>query len=219
MTDTAEVEPPDAVRRHLEHWIGAWPPGLPVRVVASARTAEPGWDGTPRHATGVVDPSGRAVVGVAPEVATRLERTEITDVESLRAAMPTAMQRRGVLGLGALRWATDVPGSDDLPDIGVWLPATAADDPDDPRVDTWLAPFGGEVLVALDDDGVYLGGVGLKRHDHLGHEISVVAAERARGRGLARRLVAQAARRVQADGLAVTYLHAHDNVASAHVAR
>ena len=71
----------------------------------------------------------------------------------------------------------------------------------------WLRPFGGQVLVALDDDGRCLAGVGLKRHDDTGREIAVVTEERARGTGLARRLVAQAARAVLAEGRAVTYLH------------
>ena len=81
-----------------------------------------------------------------------------------------------------------MPGADVLPDVGEWLPA------DDPRVPAWLKPFGGDVLVVLDDD-VYVAGVGLKRHDEHGQEISVGTEEAARGRGLARRLVAQAARR------------------------
>lgn len=187
-------------------------------MVPSPNAEAPGWDGTPRRATGAVDPDGHAVIGVAPSVADALAHP-LETVDDLRAAMPAAIGRSGVLGLGALRWAVDVPGPDELPDVGVWLPAALADDPDDARVDSWLAPFGGDVLVALDDDGRYLGGVGLKRHDNLGREIAVVTAEAAQGRGIARRLVAQAARRVLAEGMAVTYLHAHDNVASAHVAR
>ena len=117
-----------------------------------------------------------------------------------------------------LRWAQQVPGPDVLPDAGVWLPAELADE-GDPRVPPWLRPFGGQVLVALDDDGRYLAGVGLKRHDDTGREIAVVTEERARGTGLARRLVAQAARAVLAEGRAVVYLHAPDNEASARVAR
>lgn len=187
-------------------------------MVSTEATARPGWDGRPRRATGAVDPDGRAVIGVEAAVAAALP-SPIEDVADLRSAMPGALGRRGVLGLGVLRWATAVPDSDHLPDVGVWLPAELAEDPDDPRVDAWLAPFGGEVLVALDDDGRYLGGVGLKRHDDLGRELAVVTAEAARGRGIARRLVAQAARRVLADGFAATYLHAHDNEASARVAR
>ena len=42
--------------------------------------------------------------------------------------------------------------------------------------------------------------------------------ERARGRGLARRLVAQATRAVLSQGAVVTYIHAVDNHASSKVA-
>jgi GNAT superfamily N-acetyltransferase len=109
---------------------------------------------------------------------------------------------------GVFRWgARPTPG----PDEGVWLPVI------DPRVPPWLHPFGGEVLVAL-DGGHYVAGVGIKRHDRYGHELAVVTHERARGRGLARRLVAQAARRVIADGAVPTYLHDPRNTASARVA-
>ena len=166
------------VRRHLERWIGGWPPELPVNVVPNPDVSRPGWDGRPRRATGAVDPDGRAVIGVDPAVAAALPPS-IDGVEMLRRAMPGAIGRAGVLGLGVLRWAHDVPDTDELADIGVWLPAELANDHDDPRVDEWLAPFGGDVLVALDDDGHYLGGVGLKRHDDLGRELSVVTAEAA----------------------------------------
>lgn len=81
----------------------------------------------------------------------------------------------------------------------------------------WLHPFGSDVLVALDDDA-YVAGVGLKRHDDHARELAVVTSEQARGRGLARRLVAQAARRVIDEGRVPTYLHGLDNEASARVA-
>ena len=64
----------------------------------------------------------------------------------------------------------------------------------------------------------YLAGVGLKRHDARVHEIAVGTAEAARGRGLARRLVAQAARSLLARGIVPTYLHDPANLASARVA-
>nr|WP_246277875.1 GNAT family N-acetyltransferase [Phytohabitans rumicis] len=83
----------------------------------------------------------------------------------------------------------------------------------------WLRPFGGEVLIAREPStGAYLAGVGIKRHDGHGNELSVGTEERARGQGLARRLVAQAARRVLDEGAVPTYLHSFDNVASARVA-
>ncbi|NUS09723.1 MAG: GNAT family N-acetyltransferase, partial [Nonomuraea sp.] len=56
-------------------------------------------------------------------------------------------------------------------------------------------------------------------HDRFGRELSVVTAPEARGRGLARRLVAQAARRVLDEGAVPTYMHAVGNIASAAVAK
>lgn len=209
-----ELTPPVA---HLSSWLGGWPPASPVRVVSDPTPDAPGWDSGRRGVAGVADPSGRAVVRVPPDVAGRLG-TDLPDVDALLAALPDAVGRPGTAGAGVLRWAQDVPGAGVLPDAGVWLPAELAD-VGDVRVPAWLRPFGGDVLVALDDDGVYLAGVGLKRHDDLGREIAVVTDSRARGRGLARRLVAQAARTVQAQGLEVLYLHAADNEASARVAR
>ena len=208
---------PDPPVAHLTSWLGGWPPSLPVRVVVDPTPTDPGWDGEPRRIVGVADPDGRALLRVPPEVAAALP-PDAPDVDALLAALPGAVGRPGVAGAGVLRWAEDVPGPDVLPDAGVWLPADLADT-GDPRVPGWLRPFGGDVLVALDDDGRYLAGVGLKRHDPLGREVAVVTAEQARGRGLARRLVAQAARAVLAQGLAVVYLHAPDNEASARVAR
>ena len=74
------------------------------------------------------------------------------------------------------------------------------------------------MLVVRDADGDYLAGAGVKRHDAYGHELAVGTVPAARGRGLARRLVAQAARRVLDEGAVPTYLHERDNLASARVA-
>jgi len=86
--------------------------------------------------------------------------------------------------------------------VGIWLPVT------DPLVPPWLRPFGSEALVVLDTDGAadgrYLAGVGLKRHDAHVHEIAVGTDDTARGRGLARHLVAQAARSLLARGIVPT---------------
>lgn len=209
------MQPPPT--EHLSRWLAGWPPSRPVRVVADPLDGLPGWDGGARGIVGVVDADGGCVVRVPPVVADRLP-ADLPGVEALVEALPAAVRRPGTAGTGVLRWAQDVPDESAVPDAGVWLPATLADEVD-PRVPAWLRPFGHDVLVALDEHGHHLAGVGLKRHDEDVREIAVVTDERARGRGLARRLVAQAARAVQAEGHALLYLHAPDNLASAAVAR
>ena len=226
--DAAEV--PDGLRAHWRTWLGATddelavlgstPPQGPPRVVVvgSAGRTTPGWDGEVHAVTGVVDAHGSAVVSLPPdhvEWARDLVATG-ADVARLRAALPTRMRLPDhVAYQGVCRWSArpaDVPGAEVLPEAGRWVPVH------DPRVPDWLRPFGGDALVALDDDDRYLAGVGLKRHDRHGHEIAVGTDERARGRGLARRLVAQAARSLHADGIVPTYLHDPANTASARVA-
>lgn len=199
---------PAVLVRHLELWVGGWPPARPVRVVANPRRALPAWDGAVAPVAGVVTDTGDAVLGLAPDDADTVVREPLDDLDALLAALPRLIGREGVAGRGVFRWSTD-PAP--LPDAGIWVPV------DDPRVPQWLHPFGGEVLLALDGD-TYLAGVGVKRHDGFGRELSVGAEPHARGRGLARRLVAQAARRVLAEGAVPTYLHDPDNVASARAA-
>ncbi len=197
---------------HLRSWVGAWPPpssGADVRVVASPAAAAPGWDGVVHPARGVVRDDGRGVLGLPPGAASAVRGGDLHTVVS---AVPAALGLAGSVYVGSFRWTTTPATRTELPDAGTWLAV------DDPRVPPWLQPFGGNVLVALVDD-VYVAGVGLKRHDEHGRELSVVTTEQARGRGLGRRLVAQAARRVLDEGRVPTYLHAPDNHASARVAQ
>jgi GNAT superfamily N-acetyltransferase len=157
---------------------------------------------------GVASPDG-AVVSVPPEAAAALgDVSVVAGLGDVAARLGGALGRSGRLTEGMFRWCERPT---DLPDAGVWIPI------DDPRVPEWLRPFNGDVLVALEDDR-YLAGVGIKRHDAFGHELAVGTDEAARGRGLARRLVAQAARAVIAAGAVPTYLHDFDNVASGKVA-
>ncbi len=193
---------------HLRTWLGAWPgpaPGLTV-VGSPARTA-PGWDGHVHAVVGVSDDGGRGVLSVPPEREAAVRSALAAGTEGVPAAAGVA---GGSFFTGVFRWS-DAPA--DLPDAGEWV---AADDPDVPA---WLRPFGGKVLVALDPrTGEHLSGVGIKRHDAYGHELAVVTVPAAEGRGIGRRLVAQAARQVLASGAVPTYLHAPDNHASAHLA-
>jgi GNAT superfamily N-acetyltransferase len=109
----------------------------------------------------------------------------------------------------AFRW-TARPA--ELPDAGEWVR------PDDPRVPEWLRPFNGDVLIAWGEDGRYAAGVGRKAHNEFAQEIAVGTEPQHRGKGLAPRLVAQAARQILEEGALPLYLHALSNDASARVA-
>lgn len=193
---------------HLSAWLGGWPPRTAVDVIGAAVRTQPGWDGKVRPVLGVRSPDA-GVLAVPPESA--------ATVAGLASGGWAALAEKTAAAVGlpdhrwyeaVLRWST-APAL--LPDAGHWVSATANGVPE------WLRPFGGRVLVA-EEDGVHLAGVGLKHHDAVGRELAVVTTPEARGRGLARRLVAQAARQVLADGGMPTYLHDTSNVASARVA-
>jgi GNAT superfamily N-acetyltransferase len=205
---------------HLRHWLGHWPaPPGEVVVVGSPLRVGPGWDGRTRPFVGVASPEG-VVLSVPPgsEPAVRglgLTRDRLLSVTDERQgglgdSLARAVgQGRGRLGRGCFRWSVRPT---ELEDAGDWVSTS------DPRVPAWLLPFNGEVLIAWDDEGCYGAGVGRKQHDRWGHELAVVTEEALRGRGIALRLVAQAARRVLAEGAVPTYLHDFDNAASARVA-
>jgi GNAT superfamily N-acetyltransferase len=210
------TEPPDRLTEHLRSWLGAWPPfGNGITIVGSTKRTHPGWDGRIHDLIGVATPAS-AVISVPPHAVAPLANVVrghslADDLAALRGtrALAEAMGRDGRLSLGFFRWMHDLP---DTPDTGEWVPT------DDQRVPEWLKPFNGDVLIAWDDDGNYGAGVGRKQHDEFGHEISVGTEPALRGRGIARRLVTTAARRIAADGAIATYLHAPDNHASAKVA-
>lgn len=210
------------LERHLADWLGAWPPTGGLTVVGSPHRTNPGWDGHVYPVAGVETPHG-TVLSVPPELVETV-RAVGEDLATVGPALPAIVGLPdGRFGRGVFRWCQELVEDVDpdpdarglhLPPPGhtVWLP------PDDERVPPWLAVFNGEVLVHLDEDGRYGAGVGRKRHDSWGQELSVATEEHLRGRGLARRLVAQAARRVADEGAVATYLHAVTNTASARVA-
>jgi GNAT superfamily N-acetyltransferase len=200
--------------------LGALPSPHRVKLVPSARRTAAGWDGHVHPFVGVAagEPFGNAVL---LSVARRRFQAVHTVVAALNDAGSSVGRTRlqqlpSVLGVperrygeAALRWSSDPR---DSPDVGHWYAA------DEPFLPPWLRPFGGPALVACDARGRCLAGVGIKRHDRLGHELAVHTAAEARGRGLARSLVTQAARRVIAEGAMPLYLHNDDNHASARVA-
>jgi len=203
----------DRLLAHLRSWVGEWPPPSPgVHVVGDPARLEPTWDGMIRPMQGVSNGVG-TMLAVPPESA-----------EAVTRAVDDGLDRDGlgdelgeILGVGPAAFGagvfrTSASIDPNLSDLGVWF------DEYDEQLPDWLAPFNGRRLVSFDDDGTVLGSVGIKVHDPFGQEISVVTEEAARGTGIARRLVATAARRILADGAVPTYLHAPDNVASAKVA-
>jgi GNAT superfamily N-acetyltransferase len=199
------------LERHLADWLGAWPPTGGITIVGSPHRTNPAWDGHVYPVAGVETPGG-TVLSVPPDVVDKV-RAAGEDLATIGAALG------GIVGLpdarfgrGVFRWCQTLRDDIEPDPDAVWLP------PDDERVPPWLAVFNGDVLVHLDEDGRYGAGVGRKRHDDLGQELSVATEEHLRGRGLARRLVAQAARRVADEGAVATYLHAVSNTASARVA-
>lgn len=216
----------DALATHLAAWAGAWrADAATLQVVGTATRDRPGWDGQVRRLVGATRPDGAGTVAVAPDLATPVAAAlgpdamfdDVLDRATARAVGEVVAGEGAVLGAGVLRWLTSARGVHEVDErddgyTTVWLDHT------DPRVPAWLHPFGGRALLALDADGAYAAGVGVKRHDRSGHELSVVTDEAHRGRGLARRLVAEAARHELALAPVVTYLHARDNVASARVA-
>jgi GNAT superfamily N-acetyltransferase len=202
---------PDGLVAHLRAWLGAWPPEEPVHIVGWHRREEPGWDGGVYPVAGVGD-GGAVVLSVPPAAAEAVKAAgrRAASIEALAARLPALVGRPGDhFGQGRFRWSTR---PSPLPDAGEWV------EPSDPRLPDWMAPFNGPVLVVFDAQGRYAAGVGRKRHDDHGQELAVATDSAHRGRGLARRLVAQAARRVLDEGGVPTYLHAADNLASARVA-
>lgn len=207
---TLLVSVADRLENHLRSWLGQWPPEpARVMVVGSPSRERPGWDGRVQRFVGVEREDGSAVLS-GPRHAEAAVAALGQDVERIGPGLADALGvKGGRLGRGCFRWS-EAPA--DWGDVGEWVAR------DDPRVPRWLAPFNGDVLVAWDSHGRYGAGVGRKRHDEWGQELAVVTEERLRGRGLGRALVAQAARRVLAEGAVPTYFHAPENLASARVA-
>jgi GNAT superfamily N-acetyltransferase len=209
----SELTPSERLTLHLQSWAGEWPPpSAGVHVVGDPARLEPTWDGAVRPLQGVGDGVG-TVIAVPPEAV-----ADVAEAIGDDLAQPGLGDELGrILEVGPAAFGAGVFRTTDhvdptIADIGVWFEHQTDDLPE------WLAPFNGPRLVVFDDDGRPIAGVGIKVHDRYGQELSVVTDEAARGRGLAQRLVATAARRIVADGAVPTYLHAPDNAASARVA-
>jgi len=208
---------PAAVERHLEAWLGAWPPTRDrLEAVGHPARAEPGWDGGHHPLIGIIAPDG-GILSLRPDLVERV-RPLLTSPEEAadprwRARVADAIGLHDqVIGNDVFRFVREAPSPDALPDVGRWVPAGDPDLPD------WLRPFNApEALVAREHDQL-LGAAGIKMLSPHGAEIAVVIEPNARGRGLARSLTAQACRRLIADGLAPTVIHADDNIGSVRAA-
>jgi len=203
---------PALLELHLQRRLGAWPPQAAIEVVEDQGRVSTGWDGQPHPFLGVGSSDG-LVLSVAPGKGRQVEAAvaglPVGGAAFLDALTHVVGERDRPVVQTVFRWCTDPAPLDD---VGVWL------DRDDPTVPDWLRPFSGRVLVARDAGGNVLSGVGVKRHDSIGHELAVVTTSAARGRGLAAALVAQAARSILSQDALPTYLHLATNTASAHVA-
>ncbi len=199
---------PSALAAHLTCWLGAWPPPSPgLTVVGSEARTTAEWDGRIRPVRGVATPTG-TVLSVPPETVEIVEGLGRT-IEEIGPALPAALgMDRWRFHVGVFRWSDD-PAALDEP--GAWV------HPHNPLIPDWLRPFNAEVLVGWDGHEV-AAGVGRKVHDRWGQELAVVTEEGHRGKGWAKRLVAQAAHRVLREGAIPTYLHGPANEASARTA-
>lgn len=199
----------------LRSRLGAWPPSQSLELVPWPIRDDPGWDGKSLPMVGIESPLG-TVISYSP---TRLPQAASIDPVRLEDELGTADGYMTIpellgkpemhFGRGVFRYL-DRPAN--LPEIGEWVQR------DDPRLPDWLRPFNGDVLVAWGPEGEYAAGVGLKQHNEHGHEISVGTDPAHRGQGLARKLVAQAARHIWREGAIPIYLHGDRNAASKRVA-
>lgn len=199
---------PGRLVQHATRWAGGTPGPKAFRVVPNHHVSLPGWSGTAALLTGLADPEGRTIISV-PLHAVAAARDAARGVDDIPALAAHVGRPHHAVERVVFRWCLD-PAP--LPRVGEWV------DCDSERLPAWLGPFGGEALVVFADDGRYLAGVGIKRHDRFAHEIAVGTEPDARGRGLARRLVAEAARHILNSGAIPTYLHDADNWASDRVA-
>lgn len=199
----------------LRAWLGSWPPEGKLDIRSWPGRDRPGWDGGTRIALGIESPAG-AVLSLSPSLDVDPGALDLAGLVAAIHSRDAATAVPALLGhpelmfhTGSFRWS-DVPAA--LPEVGEWVAA------DDPRVPAWLHPFNGDVLVAWDVDGRYAAGAGRKIHHPLGHELSVGTEPGHRGKGLASKLVAQAARRVVDEGAVPIYLHDPANIGSRRVA-
>jgi GNAT superfamily N-acetyltransferase len=195
---------------HLVEYLGTWPPAGTLEVVGSPARLRPAWDGATVLAVAVTSPEG-TVISVPPDLA-HVVRNQLPSVNAplSSAALAASVEAPGRASPWVvLRW-TDRPAA--LPPAGEWVESS------DPALPDWLRPFPSPVLAVLNGDGEFVAGLGIKKHTRWGQELAVGTEEKARGQGLARRLVAHAGAFVRDNGAIPLYVHHPANEPSARVA-
>lgn len=215
MNNPSQDEIESRLNAFLTSRLGTWPPARGLELRHCSRRDEPRWDGGIQPFLGIESPVG-TVLTFSKQIfpcGTSLDPREVEDElggAEAHITLPRMFQHPEMhFGRGVFRYPETLV---DLPDIGEWV------DTSDPRLPEWLLPFNGGVLAHWAEDGSYAAGVGLKKHNELGYEISVGTDPAHRGKGLAQRLVAQSARHIWSLGAIPVYLHGASNAASARVA-
>jgi GNAT superfamily N-acetyltransferase len=199
----------------LSSRLGTWPPNRGLELRHCDLRDQPRWDGGVQPFLGIESPVGTVITFSAKifPCGTALDPREVEDElggADAHITIPRLFQHPEMhFGRGVFRYLGEFV---DLPGIGEWVQTS------DPRLPAWLRPFNGGVLVHWAEDGSYAAGVGLKKHNEHGSEISVGTDPAHRGQGLAQKLVACAARHIWDQGAIPLYLHGATNTASARVA-
>lgn len=215
MSNPSQDEIESRLNAFLTSRLGSWPPARGLELRHCNLRDEPRWDNGVQPFLGIESPVGTVltfsekVFPCGTSLDPRLVEDELGD-SNAHMTIPALFQHPEMhFGRAVFRYLGEFV---DLPEIGEWVETS------DARLPAWLRPFNGGVLAHWGDDGSYAAGVGLKKHNDLGYEISVGTDPAHRGKGLAQRLVAQSARHIWELGAIPMYLHGATNAASARVA-
>lgn len=215
MNNPPQDEIESRLNAFLTSRLGTWPPTRGLELRHCAIRDEPGWDGRLQAFLGIESPVG-TVLTFSEHVfpcGTSLNPRAVEDElggPDAHITVPELFQQPEMhFGRAVFRYLGEFV---DLPELGEWV------ETDDPRIPDWLRPFNGGVLIHWSEDGHYAAGVGLKKHNELGYEISVGTDPAYRGQGLAQQLVATSARHIWEMGAIPLYMHGATNAASARVA-
>lgn len=215
MSNPSQEEIESRLNEFLSSRLGTWPPAASLELRHCELRDQPRWDGRIQPFFGIESPVGTVLTFSEKTFpcGTSLDPREVEDELGQSDAYFTIpemfKQPEMHFGRAVFRYLGEFV---DLPKAGEWV------EPTHPGVPDWLRPFNGGVLVHWADDGTYAAGVGLKKHNELGYEIAVGTEPEHRGKGLAQRLVSQAAKYIWDLGAIPLYLHGATNAASARVA-